>query len=362
MTADTDKTEQVDHLLATPNLAGALASEQFRRFLDQIPIAIIVSDLSEGERIVYVNPEFETDCGQRADDLVGHDWAVLKGVDCADPDRAIGEAIVSCDDRVGTFRIDRADGEPAIVDVYSNLIEDDDGRAAFRLAAIVDVENHAQEQKELEGRILAKDTLLRELQHRVRNNLQMITALIRMEAYRANGVNDERLNRVAGRIDALKFLYHSLSDDNEGNSVDLGIYLSQIASAVMRAHATEGIRLDLKVDTFPVSVNVAMPTGLVVNELLTNALKHAFVGREGGEILLHCLTDEKGCCVIVVDNGNGLPEGTTWPQSGKLGALMVKSLQTNAKARMTFESSPEQGTKAVIYFTHQAAAPQSAEN
>ena len=62
----------------------------------------------------------------------------------------------------------------------------------------------------------------------------------------------------------------------------------------MRSHAVEGIRLDLKVDTYPVSVNVAMPAGLVVNELLTNALKHAFVGRDGGTITLQSLADAKG--------------------------------------------------------------------
>jgi PAS domain S-box-containing protein len=361
MTADTDKTGQVEHLLATPNLAGALASEQFRRFLDQIPIAIIVSDLADGERIVYVNPEFETLSRQSATELKGKKWTVLRGIDCADPKRTIGEAIPASDDRVGTFRMECAGDEAAIVDVYSNVIEDDEGHATFRLAALVDVESHAQEQKELESQILAKDTLLRELQHRVRNNLQMITALIRLEAHRASGGGDERLARVAGRIDALKFLYQSLSEDNEGSSVDLGIYLSQIASAVMRAHASEGVRLDLKVDTFPVSINVAMPAGLVVNELLTNALKHAFADRDGGEIVLHCLTDEKGCCVVVADNGVGLPDGMNWPQPGKIGALMVQSLQTNAEARMTFESTAGQGTKAAIYFTHQAAAPGNAD-
>ena len=81
-----------------------------------------------------------------------------------------------------------------------------------------------------------------------------------------------------------------------GQEIDLGGYLSQIASAVMRSHAVEGIRLNLQVDTWPVSVNVAMPTGLVVNELLTNALKHAFKGKDGGRITVHCTTDAAGGC------------------------------------------------------------------
>ena len=77
---------------------------------------------------------------------------------------------------------------------------------------------------------------------------------------------------------------------DSGDEVDLGVYLSQIASAVTRSHAVEGIRPDLKVNAYPVSVDVAMPTGLVVNELLTNALKHAFVGRDGGTVTLIALS------------------------------------------------------------------------
>src|ERR1700720_408224 len=113
----------------------------------------------------------------------------------------------------------------------------------------------------------------------------------------------------------------------------------------MRSYAVEGIRLDLKVDAYPVSVNVAMPTGLVVNELLTNALKHAFVGRDGGTITLHSLSDGNGCRVIVADDGVGLPEGIEWPKRGKLGALIVQSLGDNAKALLEVDSKQEDGTR-----------------
>jgi two-component sensor histidine kinase len=126
----------------------------------------------------------------------------------------------------------------------------------------------------------------------------------------------------------------------------------------MRSHAVEGIRLDLKVDAYPVSINVAMPTGLVVNELLTNALKHAFVGREGGTITLHSLSDGKGCQIIIADDGVGLPENAEWPKRGKLSALIVQSLRENAKARFELQSSPGGGVRAKIEFTRAAAAPE----
>ena len=117
-----------------------------------------------------------------------------------------------------------------------------------------------------------------------------------------------------------------------------------------------GIRLDLKLDAYPVSINVAMPTGLVVNELLTNAFKHAFVGRAGGVIKLHSVVDGDGCRVIVADDGVGLPTGVVWPKPGKLGALIAQSLRENAKAELMVESNPGTGTRVTIVFRRSIAA------
>jgi two-component sensor histidine kinase len=200
--------------------------------------------------------------------------------------------------------------------------------------------------------------MLRELQHRVKNNLQMITALIRLEARNLpDDATAERFARLGGRINALALLYSALSEEASGEAVDLGVYLSQIAAAVMKAHAVEGIRLDLQVDAWPVSVNVAMPTGLVVNELLTNALKHAFIGRAAGTITLHSLVDETGCRVIIADDGIGLEEGLEWPRPGKLSALIVQSLRQNANARVNVESARATGVRVTLFFARADAAP-----
>lgn len=356
-----EKAEQVEELLDAPHLADALESEQFRRFLDQIPIAIVISDLRGRERIVYVNPEFEKLSGQTAVEIEGKSWSALRGrANSEDPDRTLGVALVEGSDCVGTFQIERPGGEPSIVDAYSNVIEDDDGTPAFRLVALVDVTAHEKAQREeFNLRMREKDTLLKEIQHRVKNNLQMITALIRLEARNAaSGTITAPFDRLAGRIESLQLPYQSLSEGGHGDEIDLGVYLSQIASAVMHSHAVEGIRLDLKVDAYPVSVNVALPAGLVVNELLTNALKHAFNGRDGGTISLRSLVDGNGCRVVIADDGVGLPEGVEWPKRGKLSALIVQSLRENAKATLNIESSPGRGTCVTIIFTRAAAAPE----
>ena len=359
--SDRETTAQVETILANPDLADALESEQFRRFLDHVPIAIVVAEIKGRERIVYANPEFEKLSGLAAAGLVGKPWSVLHGPDGnTDAEPRLGVAIADRTDFVGTFRVERAAQDPAVVDAYSNVIEDDDGRPAYRLAALVDVGAHVQEQREaLEQQIREKDILLLEIQHRVKNNLQMITALMRIEARNAQGRMDTGpFDRLAGRIEAIQILYASLTARAESNEIDLGVYLSEIASSVMRSHAVEGIRLDLKVDAYPVSVNVAMPTGLVVNELLTNALKHAFVDRDGGTITLHSLSDGNGCRVVVADDGVGLPAGVEWPRRGKLSALIVQSLRDNAKAKLEVGSSEGHGTRVTILFTRSASAPE----
>lgn len=356
-----DKPEtKVETFLPASDFADALDNEQFRLFLDQIPIAIIVGEMQADERIVYANPEFERLSGQSLAEISGKNWTVIRGESKGEEaTRRLGTALVETRDRVGTFQIGRGDGDSVVVDAYANVIENDSGTPAFRLAALVDVGAHGHDgHQELEQRLREKDVLLLEFQHRVKNNLQMITALIRIEARNAEGrIGTEPFDRLAGRIESIQLIYKMLSDHGSGDDVDLGVYLGDIVSSVMHAHAIEGIRLDLKVDAYPVSVNVALPTGLVVNELLTNALKYAFEGRSGGTITLHSLADSDGCRIVVADDGVGLPPGVEWPKRGKLGALIVRSLRENAKADIKIESAPGNGTRVTIVFTRKAAAP-----
>jgi PAS domain S-box-containing protein len=343
--------ERSETLLETPHLAGALESEQFKSFLDHVPVAIAVAELRPAERIVYVNKAFERLSGQAEVDLIGELWATLTGsATAAGDDRELSDAIADDQDYIGAFTIEES--SPASVDAWSNIIRDDNRSPVFRLVALSEVRERREDgQIQLEQLIREKDTLLRELQHRVKNNLQMITALIRLEGRALpNQAIATSFDRLAGRIEALALLYRSLSEASGEESVDLGTYLSEVASAVMRAHAVEGIRLDLQVDSWPVSLDVAMPAGLVVNELLTNSLKHAFKGRDGGTISLCCIVGPTGCRVTIADDGVGLSEGQSWPVAGKMSALIVKSLAENARARIESNSTPGAGMRVEIHF------------
>jgi two-component sensor histidine kinase len=358
MTVDLHQPQRGEQLLETPHLAGALQSDQFKSFLDHVPVAIGVSELRPSERIVYLNKEFERLSGRSESDLTGKLWGSLTGSATASNDhRQLSDAISDDQDYIGAFTIDAASA--VSLDAWSNIIRDDDGVPMFRLVALSEARQRSdQGQLQLERLIREKDTLLRELQHRVKNNLQMITALIRLEA---RALPDEAIgssfDRLAGRIEALALLYRSLSEASGDDGVDLGTYLSEIASAVMRAHAVEGIHLDLQVDSWPVSLNVAMPAGLVVNELLTNALKHAFRGRKGGTITLQCVVGPSGCQVVVADDGVGLGAGVIWPTPGRMAALIAKSLEQNANARIEVASEASKGLRVTIFFDRADADP-----
>lgn len=339
-------------------LSGHPDDDQFRRFFDAMPMAIVIATMVAPETIIYANPAFTQLSGQTQSEIEGKSWSSLRGFDPLDPQRALGQSILDDSDWVGTFALAPLGDESAKVDAYVSVIVDDENHPAFRLAVLVAVgENKVPDRNQVEDRVREKDSIILEIQHRVKNNLQMITALIRAEAraHIENNLDTLPFSRLEGRIRSIQIIYKLLSDFSRSDEIDLGIYLSEIASSVMHAHAVEGIRLDLKVDAYPISVNVALPTGLVANELLTNALKHAFVGRNGGIISLQSLSDAEGCRVIIADDGVGLPEGTEWPKRGKMGELIVRSLRQNAKAGLTVESTPGKGTKVTISFSRAAA-------
>jgi PAS domain S-box-containing protein len=358
--ANSETSQQVNDLFDSPEFAKAVETEEFKLFLDHLPISIVISKLLRGDqRIIFANKAYEQMTGQRGADIRGRGWSILDtfvGED--DPTLSLTQALLKWDDYLGTFRLESAN--PILVEGYAGIIENEDGVENYRIVAIIDVTVRERAQREDFARKLQdKDILLKELQHRVRNNLQLITALIRIDARNQREGSNVNLDRLAGRIESLQLLYKDLSADGLGRAVDLGHYISEIAAAVMHTYAVDGIRLDLKADYAPASINVAMPVGLVVNELLTNAFKYAFAGRGSGTLTVQCLHEkDTKYRIVVADDGIGLPEGTSWPVPGKLGTLIVQTLRENAKnMELRVETAPEKGVRVIIDFEHKPSLP-----
>jgi PAS domain S-box-containing protein len=352
--------KQVSDLLSSTELADALESEQFKKLLDNLPVAIVVGRITtEAERIVYANLAFEAMTGVDTVAVVGKSWSSLDAYrEDEQPGLHLGKAILEGEEFLGTFRREAADTKLTLVEAYATVVETEDGAVRYRLAVIVDVtERELQHREELARAANEKDTLLKELQHRVRNSLQIITALVRLDARNARHGKTPDFDRIASRIEALSILYKTLLNDGNNQEVDLGEYLSGIASASMSSHAKEGIVLDLKVESCLVTISVAMATGLVVNEVMTNAFKYAFVGRPQGTIKLRCLRQDERCAIVISDDGVGLPAGVSWPPPNKISALIVQSLRENARTELEVHSKSGAGT--AVAFAVPLVAPKA---
>ena len=362
MSADdgSPSSQRVDQLLGSSKLALAIENDKYKHLLDHAPVAVGVSRGSaDNQRIVYINRSFENLMSVAAADVEGQSWTFFDGFLSEDgPTRTLGEAIRDGEDFLGVFRPSMPLDRLVIVQAYGSVIDNDDGSENFRIVALVDVGGRERAQiEQFESQIRDRDMLMRELQHRVKNNLQLITALIRLEARSAAEGETVALARLASRIDALTVLYRTLSAENAPAEIDLGQYLSDVATSVMDVNAIPGVEIDIEVGFCPLSINVAMPAGLLINEMLTNALKYAFAGRSGGRLKLICTSEGGRVTVIVSDDGVGLGEHQEWPSPRKLGALILQTLKENAK-NVTFraESIRGQGTWFTLMFDSAAGA------
>jgi two-component sensor histidine kinase len=345
------ESERAERLLASPELVRAFENDEFRQILDHIPIALLVAQLREGtQRIVYANACFEEVCGRPLGQVVGTELASLDYfVSEGDASRTLGRAISEDDDFLGTFWTQISERR-VVAEAYASTINCEGEAESFSIAALVDISQrdlaaHAEDKSAAD-----KDMLMRELQHRVRNNLQLVIALIRIEARQFRRGEPVDFDRLAHRVEALSLLYSALSPDTRQSHLDLAQYIGQIAGAVLESNGPDGVRLELKLESCVVPVNVGLSVGLVVNELITNSFKYAFVGRDRGKIAVRCVRKDDDCVVSVEDDGIGLPEGATWPVRGKIGDLMVRSLRENTKGDFEVESAPGKGMMATLRF------------
>ena len=101
-----------------------------------------------------------------------------------------------------------------------------------------------------------------------------------------------------------------------------------------------------------IGINVALSVGLLVNELVTNAFKYAFAGRDAGVIRIGCLHEGDRYTVMVADDGVGLPDGVVWPVPGKMGTIIVQTFRENTGADILVETAPNRGVKVTMTFSH----------
>lgn len=252
------------------------------------------------------------------------------------------------------------DGRMAL-DFMLAPLRDASGNITHLISSAIDITARKTGQALLEGALAEKTALLNELHHRVKNNLQVISSLLNLQRRHAAPAARPPLEESLGRVQAMAVLHELLYASKSYAAINLADYLRQLTT-LLRAIAGSGqvaIRIDFtdRGGGLQLDLQRAVPCGLLVNELVTNAVKHAFPNRAGGrvDITLDRLADGRGA-VIVEDDGIGLPPEEELATGRSLGFQLVPLLAEQLRAELQTQRTPH--TRFEIRFP--AAPPGSA--
>ncbi len=195
-------------------------------------------------------------------------------------------------------------------------------------------------------------TLLREIHHRVKNNLQIISSLLRLQARRVSDEGAiEALQTGQARIRSMSLLHQRLYQGEVLKDIPMRPYLNDLAQSLLDAYRVDEDRITLSTDIDELSLNVddAVPLGLISNELITNSLKHAFPGERKGKILIVLKKNETGFRLEVADDGIGMTITDSKPvtSSTSFGLELVESLAQKLNGQLVFSNG--QGTKTELF-------------
>lgn len=243
----------------------------------------------------------------------------------------------------------RSTGQTTVFHTTKLPLRRPDGSIYALCGISTDISDIRKTHEALQASLKEKTALLNEVHHRVKNNLQVITSLLRMEARRSSQTETKTvLVEMQGRIRSMALLHESLYRSGIFASVDLGAYLRQLATQAFRAQAAQdgAITLQLELSPVHVSMDQATPCGLLVNELVSNCLKHGFPDGKRGEvhIKLQAQPDADGGStwvnLIVRDTGVGLPVDLEVRLSKSLGLQLASDLARQLGGTLEFGAGP----------------------
>ena len=283
--------------------------------------------------IVYVNRAFESLTGYARDSAVGRNCRFLQ---CDDTDPKKVERLRRAIDRGEEISLVlkncRSDGT-----VFHNalMISPVRDESSGELTYFVGLQSKLEADDEA-GQLKAFENAVSEIQHRVKNHLSMIIGLIRMQARKDGdlpGYAD-----MSRRIESLQLLYEEMSAatrEHNRDTIKLGAYLGRVANAIAHLDGRAGVRMNVDVEPLEVPTEVAVRIGLIVSEVLTNAMQHAFADQNSGLVDLRVMrTDDGGMRAIISDDGVGIPEDVDWPDDGGLGSRLVRGLAEGLDATL----------------------------
>jgi two-component sensor histidine kinase len=220
------------------------------------------------------------------------------------------------------------------------------------LGVDVDITERKQAENVIRSTLVERETLLKEVHHRVKNNLQVISSLLHMQSLHAADKDTAELFRESQhRVRSMALVHERLYRSQDFVRVDLSEYINGLANYLFRSYQMDTDCIRLKVNTYEVRlpIDAAVPCGLIVNELISNCLKHAFRGRGEGNIHVELVPLTEGEALLCVsDDGVGLPPDVNPETASTFGMQLIVALVDQLHGRL--EVSRQAGTTVRIVF------------
>ena len=223
----------------------------------------------------------------------------------------------------------RADGERRFIIVRNGIEMDEYGNTIKNYGANQDITELKIAEDEIKKALKEKEMLLKEIHHRVKNNLMVISSLLNLQSkYIHDEVALDIFRESQNRAKSMALIHERLYRSTDLKRIEFGDYIRTLATDLYHTYVPEESLINLKMDLeeVMVDINTTVPLGLIVNELVTNSMKHAFPDGRQGEINIEFYKKDDEFTLIIEDNGLGFPEDVDFRNTETLGLQLVNNL------------------------------------
>jgi two-component system, sensor histidine kinase PdtaS len=217
-----------------------------------------------------------------------------------------------------------------------------------------------QKQKEKDRLLVEKEWLLKEIHHRVKNNLQTVMSLLNSQsAYIDNEPARTAIHDSQHRVHAMSLIHQKLYNTENVSSINMSYYIRELVSYLADSfHTGQRIRFEFDIEPLEMDVSQAVPLGLILNEAITNAIKYAFPDNKQGMIFISLArTAPDRCLLCMADNGIGIPPGYVNKKAGSLGMSLMEGLSEDLDGRLSIENN--NGTTIKVSFVYELGVKQA---
>lgn len=241
------------------------------------------------------------------------------------------------------FRVQRSDGSYIWVNNKRSLLRDKEGNPAAIVGNVRDITVQKLQMEKLDKSLIEKQTLLAEIHHRVKNNLAIVSSLIELQKDGVAPQVKSSFRDVQSRIKSIALIHEKLYENTIFSEVVLSAYLRELAEMISNTYRSKQKAIDILFDLEDVKVDMtlAVPVGLICNELINNCFKHAFDDSEKGEIHIKLKAKGNFATVTISDNGKGLPDDFDLNDAGGLGVTLLNVLTMQIEGELSVKADPQ---------------------